>query len=287
MSSKITRGEISAIKRLLQSGKLTAPLNKTWQRIHSEEAIGRAAGKKIHFTSREIERLQQHVSASAGIEALTADLSGDRMTIARTSSDEKLSSVGVFAGLIKVARKGLVIPTLSGDAFTPPATMLSVPGDAIDLSKIDQIVVIENGAAIRYWADILLPEMCTGALFVYRGHSSDVSIVSDLVQRAADAGVATYAFFDFDPAGLAMAARSGCDYAFVPRDWKLLIAGSKFVERFNKLEVYLDQAPQLREILNGKQAWIQDIASHLQKHRLAITQEHLLANHCPLTMFRL
>lgn len=282
MANEITRTEINVIQRFLQSGKHTASLNKTWRRIHLEEGIGRVIGKEIYFTSREIERLQQHVSVSTGIDALTAELSGDRMTMALKSSNEKLASRGVFKGLIKVARKGLAIPTLSGDAFTPPGTLLSVPGDAIDLSKIEKVVVIENGAVIRHWDDIQLPERCTGALFVYRGHSNDVSIVSDLVRRAGASGLETYAFFDFDPAGLALAARSGCGYTLIPHDWDLLTANSEFVQRFNKPGAFLDQATLLREILGGENEFIEKVASHMQCHQLAITQEHLLANQLPL-----
>ena len=280
------RGDIQVIQRLLQSGSTRTRLNKTWQRLHEDEGIGRIIGNEIAFEPREMERLQRKVKRDTGLDPLVADLSGERMDIAETSSDEKLSSKRVFENLITVASRG-AIPLITGDAMTPPGSMLYVSIDAVDLSRLDSVVVIENGSVIRHWDRISLPSECAAPLFVYRGHGRDASIVKAFTQNAVAAGVMTCAFFDFDPAGLQMATQAGVSCAIVPLNWRSMTKNDPFVSKFNKREEFAKQLPVLSAITSSAESPLTPVARFVGENGIAITQEHLVVHAKPLTLIKM
>ena len=281
------RGDIQVIQRLFQSGSTQTRLNKTWQRLHDDEGVGRIIGKDISFTPREIELLQRKVKRETGFDPLIADLSGDRMTIAQTSSNEKLSSESVFDQLITVAGRE-AIPMSTGDAITPPKSMLFVDVNTLDLSRIDSVIIIENGPIMRHWDRVDIPSECGAPLLVYRGHGRDARLVKEFTQKATAAGVMTCAFFDFDPAGLSMAAGSGASHAVLPLDWRSMTEADPFVSRFNKREEFAKQLSALSAItsLEDETPFTQ-VAKHVRDNGIAITQEHLVVHAKPLTSVKI
>ena len=273
--------ELSAVRKVLRQSDTSVPLTNFWQRLHTEEGIGSPIGKRIHFNATDLSRLREMAIKTSGIDPVYGDLQGDRLTVATTSANEKLSTVGVFADLVQLARfPDNSIPTLNGGCCTPIGTVLSVPPELLNGQVFDKLVVIENGILMRCWASVSWPLEIRDAVFVYRGHGTNEVAVKQLVTEAS----ASYGFYDFDPAGLLMAVRSGCGGIVVPAVWQEWTQNHEFRKSFNKRAEYRKQFRELANLKTSVKPLLRSIVNHIERFELAITQEHMLSHQIPLTV---
>lgn len=266
------RQEIKVVQDLLRSQKLSTRRNKTWERVVSGWGIGRFVDKEFKITPAEQVSLRAIFKRETGLDPLAGDLSGTRMDLARQGADEKLSAQSVFAELAQVARARESVPMKQGPAVTPRGTLLSVNLEDIDPVGLGQVIVVENGWAIRDWSRI---QLATGAaaapLFVYRGHGGSARLLNSWLNQL-PREVQRTGFFDWDPAGVCMGVNSALfDSLLVPSAGAL-----EGLQKHSKLRSFLDQ-----EIIAEAQiARLDGVARRLLRDVLdgqwALTQESMI-----------
>ena len=278
----LNKQEIASIQRLVRSGKTSCTASRVWRKLHEEQGIGSLVNNRLLLEAVEIKQLRSLVRETTELDPLYESLDGGRVAVAATAANEKLSSQGVFAQMLQLTRApGLPIPTLAGEACIPRGALLSVPSNLIRGADIEKLVVIENGAPFRHWYRAMWPEALQDAIFIYRGHGENMAEV----KRVALECPRTHGFFDLDPAGLMMAAEMGVDSVILPRDWRELTAESEFTQKFNKVDIFQRQRQQLKQLQGLAGTALAPLIEHLEKHQLAITQEHMLAHALPLELF--
>jgi hypothetical protein len=198
--------------------------------------------------------------------------------------DEKVASGSVFEGLALVGASQGTIPLVNGNASTPPGSLLMVALSDLCVQSLSTVVLVENGAIARHWAECRLPDGLDSALMVYRGHSRDGRAVKDWLEELPP-HITQIGFFDFDPAGLDLSAGYRLHGILIPDQRDNLPLSSSA----NKPDAHVAQMaaqPTLFERLSspirGLLRWM--TAEH---RRCAVTQEWLLANQWPLALLPL
>ena len=277
------RRELEAIRKFLSSPRQDVADNSLWRRVTELTETGTIVGKRIEFTTRDIERLRQFVIREAGVDPTLGGLPRDRATQADRTSDEKLALGGVFETMVTFTRPaGGVIP-VRGNPFVPSGAFLSIPVQSL-LARCfvtETVVVVENGQTLINSSQIRWPEDLSNPIVVYKGHgSSQKPLIRWLGTLPREQVVA---YFDFDPAGMMMASRYPAGACLIPKDWQAIRQN----EAGNKLrEFHLQSASAKQmEAANNLPA---DIRNHILQNRLSLTQEYLTAKHfeliiCPIT----
>ncbi|MBQ0834048.1 hypothetical protein [Marinobacter sp.] len=268
--------EIAAIERLLRGGKSKVQRNQTWEKICAENGVGRAIGREIHFTPLDKQRLREYVVAEHGLDPQFDSRAGGRMAMARLDASEKLTPDSVFGQLLVLATTGDAKVRVSGkDATTPQGSVFSVRPDCLDAEHLQtqNLVIIENGGLMPYWSDLQLPESCKNSVILYRGHRENVRAVADIVSRQPADKLAW--FFDFDPAGQALALDQGKGSTLVPENW------SEFGRHtpFNQPKTHRNQFVALKKLKGRATGELFSIAEHMANEELALMQEHLILRH--------
>jgi hypothetical protein len=164
------------------------------------------------------------------------------------------------------------IPLLGGDAITPCGTLLSVTASELEISRIDTIVLVENGITARYWHKCRIPCELSKALMVYRGHDSQSKTVRQWL-RQLPATVQKIGYFDFDPAGLGMAIDYQMDAILIPdpiNDQLIKGINNKPEAHDNQLVKRPDLGQQLPETCHDMWQWMIG-----KGRKCAVTQERL------------
>ncbi|MBU2874536.1 DUF7281 domain-containing protein [Marinobacter salexigens] len=267
------RAEVSAIERLLRAGKATVRRGKVWDQICVETGVGQVVGKEIHFTPEERQRLREYAKAEHGLDPQYDSLSGGRMAMASHNASEKLSPDSVFGELLVLATAGATHLRVSGESVsTPRGSVLSVRSECLDTDclQTQNLVIIENGGLMPYWADFKLPVQFTNSIILYRGHRENVRGVTELaINHPADK---LAWFFDYDPAGQSLALDQGKGCTLVPADWRELDRHTPF----NQPKVHRSQSVALKRLKDRATGELLAIAEHMARHELAVMQEHLV-----------
>jgi hypothetical protein len=272
-----------AVQKALQHQKTRISVNATWKKIHSELEIGVLSGRYLQLSSDDRKHLRTWFKKESGVDPLTSNITGDRLTVAARVRDEKWATRGVFADLIKVCSREGIIPMLHKDAVTPPGTLLEVDPHEIDASRLTSVTLIENGMAIRAWHQYPLPANLNNTLAVYRGHDSSAATVLQWL-KSLPGEVKKIGFFDFDPAGFGMAVDTQMDALIIPGCLSKGLSKELIKGKNNKLSEFTKQRakrPNLEEQLpeGWKEAW-----QWMENNQAAITQERLLVLEWPLEL---
>ncbi|GGE78117.1 hypothetical protein GCM10011533_33100 [Streptosporangium jomthongense] len=265
--------EIAAIERLLRGGKTKVRLNPTWEQICRENGVGQVIGREIHFTPDDKQRLRDYVLAEHGIDPQFDSRAGGRMAMARKDASEKLSTASVFGHLLVMATAGQSTVRVTGKGVsTPPGSVLSVLPDCLNAEHLhtQKLIIIENGGLMPHWADLQLTESWKDAVILYRGHRENARFVADIAREQPGHNLAW--FFDFDPAGLAMALDQGRGNALIPQAWFDFGRHTAF----NQPKTHRNQMNALKRLKVRGVGKVLKIAEHMEKEELALMQEHLV-----------
>ncbi|MDO6443634.1 hypothetical protein [Marinobacter sp. 2_MG-2023] len=273
------RAEVAAIERLLKAARLKVKRSPVWERICEENGVGRVIGRDIHFTADEKQRLRAYVQSQYGIDPQYDSRVGGRMAMALQNASEKLSSDSVFGQLIVFATAGNTTVRVNGENFqTPRGSVCSVLPDHLDIDDLQtrNLVIIENGGVMPFWAELQLPGAWQDSVILYRGHRENVRNVVEIVSKQPADKLAW--FFDFDPAGLALALEQGKGSTLVPVKWREL---SRYTP-FNQPKVHHKQSVALKRLKGLAAGELRAIAEHMANEELAVMQEHLTRRQMPL-----
>jgi hypothetical protein len=271
--------EIAAIERLLRAGKSKVQRNQIWEQICAENGVGQAIGREIHFTPADKQRLREYVLAEHGVDPQFDSRAGGRMAMALQDASEKLSSDSVFGHLIVLATAGTAKVRVSGEEFrTPNGSVSSVLPGCLDTDHLQsqKLVIIENGGVMPYWADFRLPDPWKDSVIVYRGHRENARSVAEVASKQPADNLAW--FFDFDPAGLALALDQGRGSALVPDKWRELGRHTLF----NQPKTHRKQIVALKRLKGRATGELLTICEHVANEELALMQEHLIQRHVQL-----
>lgn len=266
--------DLQAVQNLLRQGKRSVRRSATWESIRDATGCGTVRGNQIEFTLAETERLRDYIIRQHGLDPLKDDTSGSRLRLAGMTSNEKLAQESVFGSLLQFAAPpGQSVPLKAGPYVTPSGTVLGVDESALDMEELlkRRLVIIENGALMVNWDRYRLPAPWDQALRLYRGHGDNLRRVAGIIDRMAGSAIAY--FFDFDPAGIAMAIHLGKGNLVVPAGWESLTQDYPF----NKRTEFFRQQDALRRVRSRARGEIARIAAHLDTQQLAVTQEHLVS----------
>lgn len=281
------------LQGLLRQRKLIVKDSKLWQEICHDINIGQVRGKDIHFTHKDLNTLETYGDGLFGYSILELNLDAmDRMDSSEHTSEDKWSKGGVFEVMLPMARSHLLPLPVKGDSnfITPPGVVVSLQLNMIDTTKIDSILIIENGTLMTHWDELvpLLPSEFQHSLIIYRGHGQNQNMLVSLINslpKDTPVGV----FYDFDAAGYDMAlklAEIRTISILHPSDWgEFHKLPKKLLKKLNKKESFIDQIDQLMTRINSLETpnSIKEMLVYIRDHRFAITQEHLIKHQFPIS----
>lgn len=274
------KAEINAIERLLKGSKSKVQRNQIWEQICAENGVGQVIGREIYFTPADRQRLREYVVAEHGLDPQYDSRAGGRMAMARKDSSEKLSRDSVFGQLIVLATAGNAKVRVSGEyVATPKGSVLSVLPEYLDIDHLQsqKLVIIENGGLMPYWADLQLPESWKDSVILYRGHRENARTVAEIARNQPADKLAW--FYDFDPAGQALAFDQGRGCTLVPEKWRELGRHTPF----NQPKTHRNQSTALKRLKGRATGELLAIAKYMESEELALMQEHMVLRHEPLT----
>jgi hypothetical protein len=274
----LTHKAYNVIQQVLRKGSIQVKYAGIWRTLHIEEGIGVAEGRKLCLTGKDRERLRTMVLHAVGADPMFDEIGGDRIEVAGQVKDEKWSTKTVFDKEVRVTRTGKAVRTRFGNIGTPGGISINVPYDAICFEPGDTVVIVENGAAFRYWADYRVPNQIKDAVVVYRGHDVSMRHVMEML-KALPSHVQKVGFFDLDPAGLNIAMNLGVETVLIPDDPIFLIQDKKNMQE--RFAAQLAAAANLESRLPPD--WL-ELWGWMKTHQVSISQESMLASDCQLRL---
>ncbi|UQG60613.1 hypothetical protein MIH18_01210 [Marinobacter sp. M3C] len=279
------KAEFKAITKLLQAGKReVARSSSVWKRIHEETGLGAVRGNKFLFSEDELDKLRQFGRALTGgeLDPLFYQPAGPRMDMAELHSNEKFTSQSVFGSLLLLATAGNASVFINGQpSATQPGSVLAVKPSVVNREALTQqnLIVIENGSLMPDWHRIVLPPAWQHAVLLYRGHGENARDVNQLAQAQPSDRLALY--YDFDPAGMAMALNWGKGNILVPQDWPGLDCSA--AGGLSQRGTYRQQHAALNMAQAAARTDQQrSIMAFMADHECAIMQEHITTRALPL-----
>ena len=279
-----SRREVESIRLVLRRNQEDVQANPLWVGLCEKCDVGDIGPRVIKLSATHRERLRCAVIRNYGFDPLHVEPAGDRVETAAIIKDEKLFSESVFGDqLILASPNGNTIFTINGPANTPSGSLLSLRPDTLETDQIDTIVIVENGSLMIHWDRWANVTWLDKALLLYRGHGKNAETVLSLVDLLRERAN-IIVFTDFDPSGFDIALRFHPNALILPSEWQEWRAGHSFVKRFNKIDNYFSQVSSLGAdwlqkypILKSNDT-LSALLAHIEQEKLAITQEHIIAN---------
>lgn len=317
--SFIEKKYLAAAKNILIRALSSVADNSINRQLTQLVNIGEVKGKRIILTQKDRIQLEKYFDHHLGqpIRHLSLD-TADRLIAAKQSNEEKFARGSVFESLLNIARHQKPLPIIEQLAmFTPPGMVISTPLHHLDFEAITQIIVTENGQLLTHWSELIpcLPLHLQHALILYRGHGSNQNLLKTVLEQT-PSHCEIVLFYDFDPAGLAMAlelTRQHLNEA--TRNVSLLLPASliendlgtpvtplspinlifESLISLSKPEIFHAQHTQLSWLENqfadmDKTDPVNKLAGmigFMRQHQIAITQEHMVAHNMPLGIMSL
>ncbi len=285
-----SRREIESIRLILRRNQNEVPSNTLWLKLCEKCDVGELGPRVIKLNSEHRDRLRRAVKRNYGFDPLHTDPSGDRIETVVMVKDEKLFSDSVFGGqLILAAPNGNTIATINGTTNTPKGSVIALRENALDIKKIHTLVIVENGNLMIHWDRWANLPWLDKTLLIYRGHGKNVERVQSIVEKVRG-NSKIICFPDFDPAGFDIALRLDPNALIVPSEWPEWRADNPFVKKFNKSDSYFAQVGNLgadwsqRYPIISSNSSLGALLTHVEQEKLAITQEHIVANDKPLML---
>jgi hypothetical protein len=269
----VSKRHYSVVQGALQKRSYLVPANKTWSEIHNELGVGSLSGQQLSLTREDHATLRQWLQDEVGADPLNTDIKGDRLQVAKLARDEKWATQSVFSGMISVNAFAGCIPCHQADGNTPPGSLLSVPAESLDVSRIGSVVLVENGIVARNWYRCCFPDDLSEALMVYRGHGTESEACAMWLRSLPD-NVRKIGYFDLDPAGLGIAVDYDIDAILIPDllHESLLEGKNNKPDEFDKQMANRPELPlQLPPALADLWEWMS-----ADNRRCAITQERIM-----------
>jgi len=278
--------KVRMLQEVLRQRKSIVNDSPLWREICDEVNVGQLNGKKINFTFDDLSLLESYGDNLYGSSIIAINLNAkDRMESSEDTSNDKWSQRGVFEALLPMARgKRLPLPVIDDSSIiTPSGVVVSLTPDKIDPTKIESLLIIENGTLMTHWNELipLLPKEYQSSLIVYRGHGQNQNMLVELINDLSD-DIPVGVFYDFDGAGYDMAlnlAEIRNISILHPDKWnEIHKLPNEVFKKLNKQDSFLDQTEQLMNRINSilTPKPIMDMLVYLREHRIAITQEHLI-----------
>jgi hypothetical protein len=278
-----SRREIESIRLVLRRNQEEVQSNSLWLKLCEKCDVGEVGPKIIKLNSVHRDRLRSAVIRNYGFDPLHIEAVGDRIQTAAITKDEKLFSDSVFGEQLILASPNGAIPTINGPTSTPKGALISLRSTVLKADQIDTLVIVENASLMIHWDRWTNVSWLDKVILLYRGHGKNVEMVRSLVDQIRDKSK-IICFPDFDPAGFDIALRFCPDALIVPSEWQEWRVGNPFVERFNKTDNYFAQVSSLgidwlqRFPILKHNTVLDALLRHVEREKLAITQEHMIAN---------
>lgn len=281
----MSAAQFNAISKVVRGHKTDIAVSGVWTEIHEETSLGARIGKRLVFTTEDIDGLRQYAKYLTNLDPLFQDLSGNRVEVAAKTGNEKFGNELVFGRMVVMATLGdSSIPLKSGDVARAPASVLmSTHLDRLDLDYIQKqkVLITENGTTIQYCGELVLPGAWADAIIVYRGHGDNVNHVNHIIQNQPSENLGFLG--DFDPAGLDISTRYGKGVCLIPDPAAVQALDPATFKRINQKHTFGRQADAFRR-LKAKSAdpsWLA-LMAFMDNGRIAIMEEYFVADGLPL-----
>lgn len=260
--------EIAFLQDLVVKGSGQKGASLTSEQLHRHFGMGQHVGSQFVFSQVDANRARQML-ANAGIAPEPAGRPLRRAHAGLNNPTQEKSgtlaphqdSIAVKAANGRCECKGHPIPTLGYQVLTLE--------QAREI-RADVLLVVENLESLRFlernrWIDF----QALAVLAIFRG---DGIFRADVVAWLLEASsTPVWAYFDFDPAGLGMAAR-------LPRLQRVLLPKEKVLvnaaRKANQVHLYADQVAQWGKSLGSEErSLIQQPWSLLRSLRVGLAQE--------------
>ncbi|TLF52748.1 DUF2399 domain-containing protein [Halomonas urmiana] len=288
----------ASVQKVLRSQRETVGWSNSWAQLHEELGVGTWVGKTLHLTERDRDVLEKAFEREMGEDLRTLDMQQDRIGMAGDVRNEKLSGQPALGSLQRVAMPGGSVVVTGDDGVavrvpTPSGTVLSVETSrlALDPEVCRRVMIIENGAVINRWWDLLalLPaEWRHETLFCYRGHDQAQGALNAWIKSLPEDIEVGYCG-DYDAGGVSIAVNTFLPLVGGERFWMLAPEPSVVMPKnANKPSVYLDQLPMLQTLeRSSASSGVQAHLCRLRQQQLAVTQEAMMAFGISLDAFRI
>jgi hypothetical protein len=260
---------------IVTQAKSEVPDSKTNQVICNIAGVGHVKGRKIVLTQSCRLTIEKVISLELGQPLLSINLEAKTRTDSALNPDEKWAKEGVFANLICFTSLNTL--PVAGMGNIPEGIILSCEPEQLDFSGVAAVVLVENGEVLKEWKQTakLLPPPYNNAVAIYRGHGENIVKVKALInQLTLPVGL----YFDYDPAGFAMAVREKTKSNHV-----ILIpdAPTDVLRKLSKPETFEIQLPMANSWRSTDEVLIAQM-DKLKKHELAVMQEKIAAASIPI-----
>lgn len=284
--------DIGRLRSVLGEHPSSVPSTDFWRWMNTRYGVGSRQRKRIVLEPNDFRKLQRILEREEGAVKPEAEAgpssvgrSTTRIEAARFSTEEKLGRRAITHDLLLV-RGAQDDCRFRWGTIPGEATAVAVTLDKVQEHLHDLVIIVENSEPFFGFSQRLLPEGLhkTDPLIVYKGGPGfSGSAHSKLVRRSS---VPTVAFYDFDPAGIAMALDSEVDMILCPSleslaDYRRLHKDSAFLNQprsIVSLQHYLTRVPRSEALC----AYIEQMLSS----RSAIMTEHIMAHDIPLEAVR-
>jgi len=283
----MSAAQFNAISKVVRGHKTNVTITSVWNDIHEDTSLGARFGKRLVFTTNEIDGLRQYAIFLTGLDPLFQDLSGNRVEVAAKTGNEKFGNELVFGRMVVMATLGQSsIPLKSGDVARAPASILmSTHLDRLDLDRIQdqKVLVVENGTTIQHCDELELPEPWINALVVYRGHRQNARHAKTIVRNQPSENLAFMG--DFDPAGIDIATRDGRGVLLIPDLEVVAALNQKALNGINQRDVFNQQHVSFRRLKarSTEPSWVA-MLNYMEQKQIAITEEHTASKFLPLVV---
>lgn len=184
--------------------------------------IGQQYGRRFEYTDDDLDRARRLLLAQGlNIQATPAGLLNRADAAARAGFGEKVGTVAPHADSVACILLGKTARTGQGMVHPAPLGYLVASAQEIASIEVNQVLVVENFETFRQlrsyaWVLEALPQH-SSTMALYRG---DPRLrVDDAAQTLRMMPCSKWAFFDFDPSGLSMAASiEGLDRLLLPQE---------------------------------------------------------------------
>lgn len=102
----MSAAQFNAISKVVRGHKTNVTITGVWNDIHEETSLGARFGKRLVFTTKEIDGLRQYAIFLTGLDPLFQDLSGNRVEVAAKTGNEKFGNELVFGRMVVMATLG-------------------------------------------------------------------------------------------------------------------------------------------------------------------------------------
>jgi len=257
-----------AAQKIIIQAKSSVPDSRLYRQISEMTGAGELVGRKITFTPQCRVTIERVFGIELGQPLLSLKLDEVSREKAAVNPDEKWSKEGVFANLVTLTTVGKW--PIKGEHSIPSGTIISGGRADFDFSKIEAVVLLENGEELTAWKQtaLLMPPLFQGAVAIYRGHGDNQVKVKQLIM-ALDMPVGFYC--DYDPSGLSIAM----EYIDHPHHHLIIPdASPEKLHSASKSSAFIAQFPKLNRVLAAGN-YISELAKPLAEYEIALMQEKI------------